>query len=169
MAKYNKIIPDDFDVPLFVNGDGFFLRPLSERYADLDYEAVMASKSILKNTFSDDWPENIHSMEDNLFYINEDYHDFQERIGFSYIILSSDESYCIGCVYLFPSLYEGSDVAVYYWFNISVNGTPLALTVEKFIRMWVCDFWNIEKPAYPGRDIPWSEWLNRPRKTFFDS
>ncbi|AUX74257.1 GNAT family N-acetyltransferase [Erwinia pyrifoliae] len=166
MAVYNKVVADDFDVPLVVQGDRFTLRPLSPEYADLDYAAVTASKPILGDIFSDCWPEDIRSREDNLAYISEDYQDFIDRTGFSYIILDNDERFCIGCVYLFPSLYEGSDVAVYYWFNIEVVETPLAEKVESFIRQWVGDFWRIEKPAYPGRDIPWGEWLSRSRKIF---
>ncbi|MFC3396253.1 N-acetyltransferase [Brenneria rubrifaciens] len=168
MTKFNKIVPDDFNVPMYVNGEFFILRPLSPVYSNLDYDAVIASKEILGDIFSDNWPEGINSREDNLRYILEDYQDFQDRIGFSYIILDDEESICIGCVYIFPSLYEGSDVAIYYWFNVKFAGTYLTVKIENFIRSWVVEFWGIKKPAYPGRDIPWSEWLTRPRKKFTD-
>ncbi|KHS67086.1 hypothetical protein QT13_14930 [Pectobacterium brasiliense] len=166
MAIYNKIVPDEFDVPLIVKGDGFILRPLSPEYSDLDYDAVMESKSILNDIFSENWPEDINSAEENLAYIQEDYQDFKDRVGFSYIILDPDETICLGCVYIFPSLFEGSDVAIYYWFNIKIADTKFSIIVEKFIRKWIKNFWKIKKPAYPGRDIPWAEWLNRPRKSF---
>ncbi len=166
MIIYNKIVPDDFDVPLIVKGNGFILRPLTPEYSDLDYDAVMKSKSILSDIFSDSWPEDINSAEDNLNYIEEDYEDFKNRIGFSYIILDPDELTCFGCVYIFPSVFEGSDVAIYYWFNITIVDTQLSLSVEKFIREWIDSYWKIKDPAYPGRDIPWSKWLSRPRKKF---
>ncbi|MDB6372223.1 N-acetyltransferase [Photorhabdus bodei] len=166
MNVYTKIVPDEFDVPLLVYGNGFILQPLSPKYANIDYEAVMESRPILKDIFSDDWPDDIKSWEDNLRYIEEDYSDFQQRIGFSYIILDPSESRCLGCVYIFPSLFEGYDVAIYYWLHINILNSALAYEIETFIRKWVQEHWCIPHPAYPGRDIPWPEWLQRERKTF---
>lgn len=114
MSIYPKLVSDNFNVPLQAQGKGFIIRPLTPTYASLDYDAVRKSKSVLGEIFSDSWPEGINNEQDNLAYIEEDYQDFKDRVGFSYIILDPDESYCMGCLYLFPSLYEGFDVVVYY-------------------------------------------------------
>lgn len=164
MLNLTRVVSDDFIVPTIIDRDDFILRPLSPEYSDLDYDAVMGSKAILGNVFSDSWPEGINSKEDNLTHIKEDFQDFNDRVGFSYIILDPAKSICLGCVYIFPSLYMGNDVAVYYWFNIEIHRTPLALKVEHFIRNWIIECWGIRDAAYPGRDIPWNDWLLRPRK-----
>jgi hypothetical protein len=160
-------VPEYFIVPTEINQEYFCLRVLSPEYADLDYNAVIESKSRLGNVFSEAWPEVVTSPIQNLEHIKQDYEDFQNRLGFSYIILNRDLNRSLGCAYIFPSIFEGYEAAVYFWVHIQLMDTDFEKNFESFLKNWIQSEWPFSKVAYPGRDIAWNEWLSRTKKTRF--
>lgn len=158
------IVGDSFNVPTCVYTNHFTLKILTPDFAVLDYQAVCESKSRLTHIFSQPWAEEIDSFEKNLQFLNEDYADTLNRVGFTYILLNKAEDKCLGSVYIFPSVFEGYDVAIYYWVHIQWMDTSFEAEVGKFIRHWIKTEWPFKKVAYPGRDISWKQWLKGKRK-----
>ncbi|MGH7998252.1 MAG: hypothetical protein ACREPR_02160 [Brasilonema sp.] len=162
--EMSTFVPEYFIVPEEIDTADFCLRVLNPEYADLDYKAVIESKSRLGNVFSEAWPEVVTSPIQNLEYIKQDHEDFQKRLGFSYIILNLDLNRSLGCAYIFPSLFEGYEAAVYFWVHIQLMDTDFEKNFEFFLKNWIQAKWPFNKVAYPGRDLPWNEWLSRAKK-----
>lgn len=165
--EMSSFVSKHFIVPKAIDKEDFCLRVLSPEYADLDYKAVIESKSRLGNVFSQTWPEVITSPKKNLEYIKQDYEDFKKRLGFSYIVLNPGLNRSLGCAYIFPSIFEGYEAAVYFWVHIQLMDTDFEKNFESFLKKWVQTKWPFHAVAYPGRDIPWNEWLSRAKKPQF--
>jgi hypothetical protein len=61
-------------------------------------------------------------------------------------------------VYIYPCQRGGYDAQVYYWVRDSVKAQGLEDKLGVFLRQWLRDAWPFQRPAFPGRDVPWQEW-----------
>ena len=94
--------PDDASVPAGLTTDEFVLRPLSPSDVALDYDAVMASKAMLRVRMGGTWPRDDFTIDENLADLERHEADFQARTGFTYTVMNPTESECLGCVYVYP-------------------------------------------------------------------
>ena len=62
-----SFVPANFDVPETITTDSFCLTVLSPAVCEIDYEAVMSSKTRLRKVFdmSTEWPHDSMTLEDN--------------------------------------------------------------------------------------------------------
>lgn len=60
-----------------------------------------------------------------------------------------------------PPQKEGFDAEVYFWTR--QEGPEKEL--EAVVRRWISEVWPFASVAYPGRDIPWTEWEVRPERS----
>jgi hypothetical protein len=142
----DTFVPDDFEVPLALDGDGFRLEPLGPEHNERDHTAWMSSIEHIRSTpgFPDgDWPHHM-SLEDNLADLVRHAADFEERRGFTYSVLDGDE--VIGCVYIYPS--KTADADVQTWVTEARAG--LDSTVRESVRRWLEGVWPFEEVAFPG-------------------
>jgi hypothetical protein len=98
-------VPEDFAVPGGLIAGEFRLAPLGPQHNGADYAAWMASIDHIRATpgFPDgNWPHEM-SLNDNLRDLERHAHDFAERRGFTYTVLSNDTGDVIGCVYIYPA------------------------------------------------------------------
>lgn len=158
------LVAPQFKVPLGAETPFFCIKPLSEEFAELDFQAVMASKARLGRIFSGAWPNDVHSREDNLRDIREHVEDARKRIGFTYTVLSLDEVRCWGCIYIYPSSKQGFDAAVHYWVHIELMESLFEKHFSEFVDGWIKSTWPFERVAYPGRTLSWESWRNLPPK-----
>ena len=94
--------PDDAPVPTELRTDEFLLRPLRATDVELDYDAVVASRELLRTRFGGDWPRDDFTLAENLADLQRHEEDFRNRAGFTYTVMNPTETECLGCAYLYP-------------------------------------------------------------------
>jgi len=94
--------PDDAPVPTELSTDEFILRPLRATDVALDYDAVMASKEMLRVRMGGTWPRDDFTLDENLADLEEHEADFRAGTGFTYTVMNPSGTECLGCVYLYP-------------------------------------------------------------------
>jgi hypothetical protein len=84
--------------------------------------------------------------------------EFQHHTAFAYGILSPDKQSELACVYINPSPKQGYDATVRL--SLTKQGMEAGLDplLEKAVRDWVKAKWPFKTVAYPGRDMPMTEW-----------
>jgi hypothetical protein len=155
-----RLVADEFLVPERLESGRFVLRPLTVNDAVKDYDAVMTSRADLIGLFGPDspWPSPGLTLEQDLIDLAWHQKEFQIRSSFAYAVVPPDESQVLGCVYLLPSLKRDIDCAVYYWMRSSERGSGLDDSLGLAMRKWLRERWPFRNPAFPGRDIAWTDW-----------
>ena len=153
------LVPDDFDVPERLEGEGFILRPLSVHDVIKDFDAVMASKDKLTspNEANSGWPHNLTIMQ-NLIDLAWHHKEFQNRTSFAFTVIRPDESEIIGCLYIYPTDKKAHDAKIEFWCRDDSGITDLDDRLNDLIRGWISSSWPFQNPAYPGRDMSYEEW-----------
>ncbi len=155
-----KLIPDDFEVPKALETNKFRLRELTVNDLEKDYDVVFSSADYIRGVFGEKspWPDKNITKEQDLEDLRWHQGEFEKRSSFAYTVFSLDESQCLGCVYIFPSRKESFDADVFCWVRKSEFDKGLDSVLFKTVKDWISKVWPMKKVAYPGRDIPWSEW-----------
>ena len=150
------------EVPERVETEQFVVRPLRVEDAELDYEAVTNSREHLLGTFGadDDWPQADLTLRQNRIDVAWHEKEFQRRDAFTYAVFDPEETEELGCVYVQPTR-APADAAVYFWVSNAGTERGLCDAIEARVRRWVVEDWPFDAVAYPGRDVPWSEWEAR--------
>lgn len=94
--------PEAAYVPAILRTEDFVLRPLSATHVELDYDALMSSKEMLRRWSQSDWPADDFPIEDNLEDLERHEQEHRERVAFTYTVLTPEEKKCVGCVYIQP-------------------------------------------------------------------
>jgi hypothetical protein len=151
-------VPPGFQVPECFEHEQFVLRPLLISDVVKDYDAVMTSVDHLRGVSGPEstWPSPDLSFEQDLIDLGWHHKEFQKRSSFAYTVVKSDESQCLGCVYLYPSATKPHDAEGYSWVRKSHLG--LDQTLYEAFKSWVEREWPFKRPAFPGRDPSWEHW-----------
>ncbi len=159
----SKLVPDDFEVPLELDLPAFILRPLTVEHLSIDYEAVMSSKTRLRQVFcvDDDWPSDQMTLEEDRRDLIWHEDEFERRSSFTYTVLSPSGSRCLGAVYFFSTQVAVYDAEVYLWVRDDEFLNGLDSILYKAVNKWLKTSWPFRKPAFPGRDIPWKDWTGK--------
>lgn len=154
------LVSPDFRVPEKLETDKFRLRMLTVNDVVKDYDAVMTSINYLKGVFGPkyDWPPEDLTLEHDLANLGWHQTEFLWRTSFAYTVMESNESQCLGCVYIFPSEKKTYEVEVYCWVRKSAADEGLDPVLYKTVRKWIKEKWPFKKVAYPGREIDWETW-----------
>lgn len=154
-----QFVPDGFKAPYQVITDDYIIRKLTVDEVEKDYKAVMSSKESLRQIFciNDDWPSDHMTLEDNYRDLKEHQDEFDDNSGFAYTVVTTDDSQCIGCLYIYPFSRGVYDCVVYYWFVDEVD-KELNSGFRQFIDLWILEAFELCKPAFPGRDMNHNEW-----------
>ncbi|MEU2392488.1 N-acetyltransferase [Streptomyces sp. NPDC007369] len=148
MSDQETFVPDDFDVPLELAGEGFRLEPLGEEHNERDLAAWGGSIAHVRATpgFTDGkWPpaEGM-SAEDNRRDLARHARDFAARTGFTYSVLDGDD--VIGCVYIYPAKEGGSGgprpVSVSSW--VRADRAALDKPLYEAVSRWLAEVWPFE-------------------------
>lgn len=158
-----KFIDDNFIIPENFKTDKFLLRMLSVKDVVKDYDAVMTSINYLQklNPFwpESTWPKSDLTFEQDLIDLWWHQKEFQRRSTFAYTVMNLDESVCLWCLYIFPSLNNDFDAEITMW----VRENELKNWFDEYffteVKKWIKEKWNFKNPAYPWRDISWNDYL----------
>ena len=153
-----SFVPANFDVPETITTDSFCLTVLSPAVCEIDYEAVMSSKTRLRKVFdmSTEWPHDSMTLEDNLRDLENHETEFKSRKAFAYTVLTKSQNRCIGCVYIDPCKFKGFDSEVYLW--VRDDCIHLDKELFEFVSHWLRNYWPFTNVAFPGREISWPKW-----------
>lgn len=154
-----ELVPPDFKVPERLDGPGYYLRMLGIGDLEKDFEAVMDSAERLHGLFDPEsrWPDGLTKQED-LIDLAWHQREFTIRHSFAYTVMSSDESRCLGCVYIFPSDRRGFDAKVFFWVRTDPNAEMRDTALGRLVQTWITERWPFKAVAYPGRNQSWETW-----------
>lgn len=142
-------VPDDFEVPRELHGDGFRLEPLTVAHNEADHAAWMSSIDHIHASpgFEDrPWPSEM-SLEENAEDLRQHEQDWHARTGFTYTVLDPGGD-VIGCVYIYPSDEEQFDAAVRSW--VRSDHGELDIPLRRTVARWLERDWPFEEIRYAG-------------------
>jgi hypothetical protein len=143
-------VPDDFAVPLTLEGPGFTLRPLGVDDNEGDLDAWKTSVDHIHATPGFEgrpWPDEPMTLDRNHEDLAGHVDDFADRRGFTYTVQSDGET--IGCVYIYPSETADVDVNVRSWVRVSQAAKDVAL--YDAVQQWLNDSWPFSVIEYATR------------------
>lgn len=156
---FRPLAVDGFAVPTRWHGRQVLLVPASPEWVDLDFKAVMASRSKLRHFFGprDNWPPDDLDLAMDRADLAWHAREFESRRSFAYHLLSHDQRQCLGCLYIYPSASCHHDAEAYVWTHSCLDSGHAKLTEAEVIA-WVTRHWPFEAVAWPGRFITFSQW-----------
>lgn len=154
-----KLVSNSFEVPLRYETPDFIIRPLLVSDAKLDYEAVMSSISIIKETRGGDWPSPDMTMEEDEKDLAWHEQEFKNRTSFAYTVVSPDENECLGCLYLYQPGFRGgesknADVDVSFWVTQKAYDQGLYRKLFEALGAWLKTEWMFKDVVYTNKILP---------------
>ncbi|HSL10272.1 MAG TPA: N-acetyltransferase [Actinomycetota bacterium] len=144
-------VPDGFDPPTRLDGDGFWLEPLGPEHNVADHAAWMSSIEHIRATpgwAGRDWPHEM-SLDDNLRDLEEHEKDFRARTGFTYTVRSSGDGDVIGCVYIYPDRERDTEAHVSSW--VRASHAELDPVLADAVTGWLRRDWPFGHVRYAAR------------------
>ena len=80
----------------------FLIRPLLATDVELDYAAVMESREFLRKWEQSSWPADDFTVADNLKDLQRHEREHINRESFTFTVMNTTETECLGCIYIFP-------------------------------------------------------------------
>ncbi|MFD9353770.1 N-acetyltransferase [Streptomyces sp. NPDC060031] len=137
-------VPDGFDVPATLAGEGFRLEPLAAGHNERDLAAWSGSIAHIRATpgFLRSWPplEGM-SAEENLADLVRHAADFAARRGFTYSVLEG-EADVIGCLYVYPAKDRPERVHVSSW--VRADRAHLDAPLYEAVSRWLREAWPFD-------------------------
>ena len=151
-----QFYPEGATVPQGLTAEEFKLRPLRESDAEIDYAALMDSKSMLRLMSQSGWPEDDFTIEKNRKDLREHEKEHDEGTAFTYTVLDPTESTCLGCVYI-EHLKEGPMKGDYvamlrFWVRQSHLDRDLDRLLLKHLIDWFKDEWAFSRVIFSVAD-----------------
>ena len=131
-------VSDDFIVPLELIRPTFCLRPLTTKYAEKDFDAVIESQERLRRFSHNLWPRPGFTLTENLSDLKRHEAEFNAREAFAFTVIAPDASRILGCLYIYPTHPE--DAVVIIWLRDSALN--LSTTILPDVQAWITDAWR---------------------------
>ncbi len=113
----------------------YVVRPLRVEDAELDYEAVMASRAYLRELFGGDWPPEDFTLEQNRADLIQHQDDFDSGRSYTYTVTNPAGDRALGCLYILPDDEEPErTAAVLLWTRPDFTDHGLAGRVVDWLR-----------------------------------
>ncbi len=149
----DEFVPVGFDPPTSFTTARFRLEPLGPQHNEADHAAWMSSIEHIRSTpgyTQGSWPpRNGMTLEENLADLRRHAEDFAHRVGFTFTVLEPDDDVVIGCVYLYPSDSDESDVTVQSW--VRADRSDLDAPLADAVADWLAADWPWERVDRCGR------------------
>ncbi len=148
----DDFVPATFATPTTLVGDGFRLLPLGPEHNAADYAAWTSSIDHIRATpgfAGRHWPAPM-TEADNLGDLEQHRADFEQRQGFTYTVLESDDT-VIGCVYIYPSTTPGIDADVRSW--VRADRAHLDRPLYEAVSAWLAATWPFRAVEYAPRAV----------------
>jgi hypothetical protein len=145
-------------IPSALQGPAFQLRPLRTTDVELDYDAVMSSRAMLRRWSQSEWPADDFPLEGNLADLDRHQREHDAGIAFTYTVMNPENDRCLGCVYinsLAPELIEAgickqteagkiNAASVRFWVRASLLGSDLERDLLLGLREWFSREWPVD-------------------------
>ena len=158
-------LPPDFTVPHRLDlATGEHLRPIRADDVDLDYPAVMGSRTRLWTIFGPAWgwpPETMTYEQDHDDLVHHE-QEMVDRASYNFAMFDADETRLLGCVYIDPPEKAGADAEISWWVIDALVGTPTEHALDAAVPDWIATQWPFTQPRFIGRDLTWAEWMQLP-------
>ena len=157
--------PNLLEGPIRLESTDFVVHRQRPSDNELDFDAVMSSKEILREWSDSEWPEDDFSLEQNAQDIAEHIADHEQNSDYGFSIFSPDENRLLGSLYLnavgplldnYPTdpmtlarLLE-FDVRVEYWLRAGVR-PDLEMRFVRAVIGWLETAWWFERPIFGTR------------------
>ena len=145
-------VPDGFEAPPGLTGNGFVLEPLGARHNKRDHAAWMSSIEHIRATpgfQGRSWPHPM-TLKDNLKDLEMHASHFAARDGFTYTVLDSKTLDVIGCVYIYPADDGVHDAEVRSW--VRASRADLDVPLWRAVSDWLAsEAWPFINVLYAPR------------------
>ena len=154
-------ISPEFDPPIKFQFHELELEALQPIHNELDYRAWTSCRESLKGIFGprNPWPEDVGNLDQNKEDLENHWREFETREAFTYTILNSDKSLCVGCVYVRPTPLKDFQARVDFWFVGEYR--HLSDSFFKEFRLLLNRQWGLDRVVFPGRSMSWQEYYQR--------
>lgn len=157
--------PERNPVPTTLVTSGFRLHRQRPSDNPKDYDAVMASKALLRTWSDSPWPEDDFSLQQNAEDLAGHIEDFEHDLAYGFSIFTPNESRLIGSLYLDPvapfiddyAVDEATatrlsefDVRLEYWLRHDAEST-FEETFVRAVLAWLEDAWWFQRPVFGSR------------------
>lgn len=147
------------------SGDGFIVRPVLPSDNALDHDAVMETREFLYHWEQDPpYPPEDFSVDDNLADLEQMHAAHLDGTRYAYTVMNSDETRCLGCIYLLPNndrMYRTAevtsddgtdfstiDMTVSLWVRTSTWESGFEGKLLAAVLAWLRTDWTIERPVF---------------------
>ena len=142
-----NFVPEGFEPPLALEGEGFALEPLGPEHNERDYAAWSSSIEHIHATpgYEDNrWPRSM-TLEENLADLEMHARHFDAREGFTYTVVDPTSRDVMGCVYVYPADDGEHDAQVRSWVRASRADldVPLWRAVSGWLSSAAWPFTNV--------------------------
>ncbi len=164
MPSLPLFYPSELDVPSRLVTAVFTLTPLTPDHVEVDYAALLQSKTMLRLWSGSDWPQDDFTLADNLEDLEWHWLEHQERMAFTYTVLNPEETLCLGCVYLTPlaALVTDDDLlaelgdyetAVRFWVTQPYLAENLDRQLLQTLINWFNTEWAFSRVVFHTRQV----------------
>lgn len=147
------------------------LKMLNPEFADVDFEAVMASADAIRHLFgaTHEWPATDMTFEQNKADLARHEREFDEKKAFAYALLDASGEQYLGCLYLEPlnlaphpkkatnATTRHVQIQAFIWISSKYPNTPLAPIMTE-VNAWLAAYFDPDTIAWPGRVESWDDW-----------
>lgn len=158
--------PADHTPPEGLQTAAFVLEPLTPDHVELDYEAVMSSRKMLRMWSGSSWPPDDFRLADNMVDMKWHHREHVQHIAFTYTVLAADRARCLGCVYVRPlsELIAANpqklvgiaedEALVRLWVRAGLweEGT-FEITLVRTLKDWLATAWPFSKAYFHTRIV----------------
>jgi len=145
-------------IPSGLKTDQFILRPLRMTDVELDYDAVMSSRAMLRAWSQSDWPAEIFTLEGNLDDLERHQREHDAGKAYTFTVMNPEETRSLGCAYINPLPLELQEIQLStdladakpmqaafarFWVRRSLQEEKLDLRLLKELMAWFRDEWLI--------------------------
>ena len=160
--RFPPLVPDDFEIPTLAT-DAYRLEPLTNRWVVEDFAAIIESFPHIDGLIGPPGsiPEpGAYTLETNVIELAWHEREFRTRSSFAFAAITHDDTREVGCVYLYPPSAPAEDAVGISWARWDPNDPEADARFFAEFRDWVARDWPFAAVSYPGRTVPWSEWLS---------
>jgi hypothetical protein len=125
MVFYKGHIPPSHKTEQFV----FY--PLTVEHTQLDYDALMASKAMLRDWSGSTWPSDNFTLDENRDDLQGHADEFEMGEGYAYTIMNADETRVEGC------FYSNSFLGIIERFGVESNLDEQVKFDDVLVRFWI--------------------------------
>ena len=147
----------------------FLLRPITVDDAEADFEAVVATRELLRLWEQTSWPADDFTVDDNRQDLIGLVDRHSQGRAFTFTVRDPADSRCLGCVYVFATdagflarssvtARDGADwttvdAVVYFWVRADREADALDARLVDAVRRWFSDDWAFARVVYVTSEL----------------